>query len=71
MNDGALARRAAGGRPPAGTRCSQVSDTSLTSSVMRSTVIRHALLSYMFGAIILGTAINLVAGLGAGGALGR
>jgi hypothetical protein len=32
----------------------------------RSTVIRHALLSYMFGAIILGTAINLVAGLGAG-----
>jgi uncharacterized membrane protein len=37
----------------------------------RSTVIRHALLSYMFGAIILGTAINLVAGLGAGGALGR
>lgn len=50
---------------------SQVSDTSLTSSVMRLTVIRHALLSYMFGAIILGTAINLVAGLGAGGALGR
>ena len=50
---------------------SQVSDTSLTSSVMRLTVIRHALLSYMFGAVILGTAINLVAGLGAGGALGR
>jgi uncharacterized membrane protein len=50
---------------------SRVSDTSLTSSVMRSTVIRHALLSYMFGAVIQGTAINLVAGLGAGGALGR
>ena len=71
MNDGALARRAAGGRPPPGTRCSQVSDTSLTNPAMPSTVIRHALLSYMFGSIILGTAINLVAGLGAGGELSR
>ena len=45
----------------------QVSDTSLKTSLMRSTVIRHALMSYLFGAVILATAINLIAGLGAGG----
>jgi uncharacterized membrane protein len=41
----------------------QVSDTSLTSSVMRSAVLRHALMSFLFGSIILATLINLVAGL--------
>ena len=43
----------------------QVADTSLESSVMRSTVIRHALMSYLFGSIILATVINLIAGFGA------
>jgi uncharacterized membrane protein len=42
----------------------QVSDTSLQSRAMRATALRHALLSYVFGAIILASAINLVVGLG-------
>jgi uncharacterized membrane protein len=42
----------------------QVSDTSLQSTEMRSTALRHALLSYVFGAVILAAAINLVVGLG-------
>lgn len=42
----------------------QVSDTALRSTEMRGTALRHALLSYLFGAIILAVAINLVAGLG-------
>lgn len=42
----------------------QVSDTSITSPAVRKTALRHALLSYLFGAVILGTVINLVAGLG-------
>ena len=50
---------------------SQVSDTNLKSTAMRSTAIRHALMSYFFGAVILATVINLIAGLGTGGALGR
>lgn len=41
----------------------QVSDTNITSTVMRSTALRHALLSYLFGTVILATMINLVAGL--------
>jgi uncharacterized membrane protein len=43
----------------------QVSDTALRSTLLRGTALRHALLSYLFGAIILAVAINLVAGLGA------
>jgi uncharacterized membrane protein len=42
----------------------QVSDTDLTSTDVRGTALRHALLSYLFGAIILAAAVNLVAGLG-------
>lgn len=49
----------------------QVSDTSLKTSLMRSTAIRHALMSYLFGAVILATAINLIAGLGMSGPPGR
>jgi uncharacterized membrane protein len=45
----------------------QVSDTDLHSTQMRATALRHALLSYLFGAVILAVAINLVAGLGTGG----
>ncbi|MFJ9543353.1 DUF1345 domain-containing protein [Streptomyces sp. NPDC101225] len=44
----------------------QVSDTSVSSSVIRGIVLRHCLLSYVFGAGILATAINLVVGLVAG-----
>ncbi len=42
----------------------QVSDTDLTHKAIRATALRHALLSYLFGAIIVATTINLVAGLG-------
>ncbi|GAA1107506.1 DUF1345 domain-containing protein [Kribbella jejuensis] len=45
----------------------QVSDTDLQASVIRHTALRHALLSYLFGAVILAGTVNLVAGLGAGG----
>ncbi|TIH38341.1 DUF1345 domain-containing protein [Subtercola vilae] len=41
----------------------QVSDTTFQSSDFRSTALRHALLSYVFGAVILAATINLVAGL--------
>jgi len=42
----------------------QVSDTALQTKSIRTTALRHALLSYLFGAIIIATTINLVAGLG-------
>ncbi|MFG2054753.1 DUF1345 domain-containing protein [Micromonospora sp. NPDC048930] len=41
----------------------QVSDTDLCSSEMRRTVLRHALLSYLFGAVIIAATVNLLAGL--------
>lgn len=41
----------------------QVSDTNLTTGAVRSTALRHALLSYLLGTIVLATTINLVAGL--------
>ena len=40
----------------------QVSDTDVTSPEIRPVVLRHCLLSYVFGAAILATTINLVAG---------
>jgi len=42
----------------------QVSDTALTTRVVRATALRHALLSFLFGSIIIATTINLVASLG-------
>lgn len=45
----------------------QVSDTDLQTTTIRGTALRHALLSYLFGAIILATTINLIAGLSSGG----
>jgi uncharacterized membrane protein len=45
----------------------QVSDTELQSPAIRHSALRHALLSYLFGAVILATTINLIAGLGTGG----
>jgi uncharacterized membrane protein len=41
----------------------QVSDTDLQSPEMRATALRHALVSYLFGAVIIAATINLVAGL--------
>lgn len=41
----------------------QVSDTNITDSFIRRTVLRHTLLSYVFGSIILATTVNLIAGL--------
>lgn len=40
----------------------QVSDTEVCSHEMRSTVLRHMLVSYLFGAIIIAASVNLVAG---------
>jgi uncharacterized membrane protein len=45
----------------------QVSDTDLQSSDIRHTALRHALLSYLFGAVILAGTVNLIAGLGSSG----
>jgi uncharacterized membrane protein len=41
----------------------QVSDTNLQSTAFRSIVLRHGLLSYVFGSVVLATTINLVVGL--------
>lgn len=41
----------------------QVSDTDVTSAGIRAVVLRHCLFSYVFGAVILATTINLVAGI--------
>jgi uncharacterized membrane protein len=41
----------------------QVSDTNLTSKEVRHTALRHALLSYLFGTVIIAATINLAAGL--------
>jgi uncharacterized membrane protein len=41
----------------------QVSDTALKGSTIRATALRHALLSYLFGAFIIAVTINLIAGL--------
>lgn len=42
----------------------QVSDTDLLGTEFRKTVLRHAILSYVFGTVIVATTINLIAGLG-------
>jgi uncharacterized membrane protein len=41
----------------------QVSDTDLTAKPLRRLALRHALLSFLFGAVILGLAINVVASI--------
>lgn len=45
----------------------QVSDNELQTPAIRATVLRHALLSYLLGAVVLASTINLIAGLGSGG----
>ena len=44
--------------------CFQVSDTGFQTTTMRTTGLQHALLSYMFGTVVIATLINFVAGLG-------
>jgi uncharacterized membrane protein len=41
----------------------QVSDTDLQTSALRRIALRHMLLSYLFGAVIIAVTINLLAGL--------
>jgi uncharacterized membrane protein len=41
----------------------QVSDTDLTTKEMRHTALRHALMSYLLGTVIIAATINLAAGL--------
>ena len=41
----------------------QVSDTTVRQSRIRRTVLFHALLSYLFGVVIVSGAVNLIAGL--------
>ncbi|WP_234713841.1 DUF1345 domain-containing protein [Mycolicibacterium chlorophenolicum] len=38
-----------------------ISDTNLTSSRMRATALKHALLSYLFGSVIVASVVNLIA----------
>lgn len=41
----------------------QVSDTDIRSRAIRRTLLRHALLSYVFGTVIVAVTINVVAGI--------
>lgn len=41
----------------------QVSDTGFKSTEFRRTALHHALISYLFGTVIVATTINLIAGL--------
>ncbi len=41
----------------------QVADTNLSHKVVRRTVLKHALLAYLFGAVIVGVTVNVVASL--------
>jgi uncharacterized membrane protein len=41
----------------------QVSDTDIQARRTRRTVIRHALLAYLFGAVILAVVVNVIASL--------
>lgn len=41
----------------------QVSDTDLTTKTMRHAALRHALLSYLLGTVVIAATVNLAAGL--------
>jgi uncharacterized membrane protein len=41
----------------------QVSDTNLTAKAIRHTALRHALMSYLLGTVIIAATINVAAGL--------
>ncbi len=42
----------------------QVSDTNLETAAIRKTALRHALVSYLFGTVIVASTINLILSLG-------
>jgi uncharacterized membrane protein len=44
--------------------CFQVSDTGFKNTTMRTVGLQHAILSYVFGTVVIATLINFVAGLG-------
>jgi uncharacterized membrane protein len=44
----------------------QVSDTDIQHPRMRSLVLGHALMAYLFGAVIIAVTVNLLAGLSGG-----
>lgn len=44
----------------------QVSDTNVSTTELRSVILRHCLLSYVFGTVILAATINLVASIALG-----
>ncbi len=44
----------------------QVSDTAVSNHHIRAIALRHTLLSYVFGTVVLATTIDLVAGLASG-----
>ena len=41
----------------------QVSDTDITNAEVRSTALRHGLVSYLFGAVVIASTVNLVANI--------
>lgn len=41
----------------------QVSDTDISRQDLRATILRHMLLSYLLGAVVISVTVNLVAGL--------
>jgi uncharacterized membrane protein len=43
--------------------CYQVSDTTLRNPRVRNTALAHALLSYVFGVVIVAGSVNLISGL--------
>ena len=43
--------------------CYQVSDTTLRHPRIRRTALAHALLSYLFGVVIVAGSVNLISGL--------
>lgn len=45
----------------------QVSDTDIRTTTIRGAALRHAVISYLFGAVILATTVNLVASITTGG----
>jgi uncharacterized membrane protein len=45
----------------------QVSDTDISSQRIRAVILRHMMLSYLFGAVIIASSVNLIAGLATGG----
>ena len=45
----------------------QVSDTDLGSKAIRRTALRHALISWLFGAVLVGLTINILASILSGG----